>query len=162
MTGVADAVTVVVMTRDRWPDLQRTLPRHEAPVVLVDNGSTDGTPHLVRRIFPPVEVVEAGRNLGAVARNVGVARARTRYVAFADDDSWWAPGALDAAAALLDDAPRVAVLAGSLVVEPDGRLDPVCAAMAEAPLGRHPSLPGPHVLGFLACGVVVRRSSLSV
>jgi glycosyltransferase involved in cell wall biosynthesis len=45
----APDVTVVVMTRDRWPDLAQTLPRHEAPVIVVDNGSTDETPALVRR-----------------------------------------------------------------------------------------------------------------
>lgn len=30
--------------------------------------------------------------------------------------------------------------------------------MAASPLGRHPSLPGPSVLGFLACSAIVRRS----
>ena len=31
--------------------------------------------------------------------------------------------------------------------------------MAAAPLGRDPDLPGPSILGFLACAVVVRRSA---
>lgn len=154
-----DRVTVVVMTRNRWPDLQRTLPRHEAPVVLVDNGSTDGTPELVRRHFPHVQVVEAGRNLGAPARNLGVARATTRYVAFADDDSWWAPGALGRAATLLDEARGVGLLAARVLVGTNLDLDPTSALMAHSPLGRDPGLPGPHVLGFLACGAVVRRSA---
>ncbi|MCW2826934.1 MAG: hypothetical protein JWQ67_550, partial [Marmoricola sp.] len=30
---MTERVTVVVMTRDRWPDLEKTLARHEAPVV---------------------------------------------------------------------------------------------------------------------------------
>jgi GT2 family glycosyltransferase len=150
-------VTVVVMTRDRWQDLRATLPRHEGPVILVDNGSRDGTPALVREHFPRVEVVELGRNHGAVARNVGVRRARTPYVAFADDDSWWAPGALEAAADVLDEHPRLAVLAGRVLVGPDETPDPIGALMADSPLGRDPDLPGPSVLGFLACGAVVRR-----
>jgi GT2 family glycosyltransferase len=156
---VADRVTVVVMTRDRWPDLERTLPRHEAPVVLVDNGSSDGTPELVRRRFPHVDVVALGTNHGSVARNIGVERATTPYVAFADDDSWWAPGCLDRVADLLDDHPRLAVLAGRMLVGPEEQEDPVCALMADSPLGREPDLPGPSILGFLACGAAVRREA---
>jgi GT2 family glycosyltransferase len=156
---VAEHVTVVVMTRDRWPDLQTTLPRHEAPVILVDNGSTDGTPDLVRQHFPHVSVVELGTNRGAVARNIGVIRAVTPYVAFADDDSWWAPGALDEATRVLEEHPRLAVLAARLLVGEANRPDPICEQMAESPLERDDDLPGPSVLGFMACGAVVRRSA---
>src|SRR4051794_2527389 len=147
------------MTRDRWPDLQWSLPHHEGPVVLVDNGSSDGTPEQVRRCFPHVEVVELDRNVGSVARNIGVERAATPYVAFADDDSWWAPGALPRAAELMEAHPRLAVLAGRMLVGEAETEDPVCALMAAAPLGRAEDLPGPSVLGFLACGAVVRREA---
>jgi GT2 family glycosyltransferase len=152
-------VTTVVMTRDRWPDLERSLPRHQTRVVLVDNGSTDGTPAQVRRRFPGVEVVELGRNHGAVARNIGVRRAGTPYVAFADDDSWWSPGALARAAGLFDAHPRLGLLAGRILVGPDEEVDPVCTLMARSPLPREADLPGPSVLGFLACGAVVRREA---
>lgn len=147
------------MTRDRWPDLEQTLPRHAAPVILVDNGSADGTPELVRRHFPHVDVIELGTNRGSVARNVGVERATTPYVAFADDDSWWAPGCLEQAVAILDRHPRLAMLAARILVGPDEREDPVCALMADSPLAREPDLPGPSVLGFLACGAAVRRDA---
>ena len=152
-------VTVVVMTRDRWPDLQRSLPRHPRPVVLVDNASGDGTPHHVRATFPDVEVVALPRNAGATARNEGVRRARTPYVAFADDDSWWEDGALECAADLLDAHPRVGLLAGRVLVGEEGLLDGVCEQMARSPLGTRPGEPGPRVLGFIACGAVVRRSA---
>ena len=154
-----DRVTVVVMTRNRWPDLSRTLPRHEVPVVVVDNGSDDGTPELVRSAFPYVDVVGLHANLGAPARNIGVQRASTPYVAFADDDSWWAPGSLERAAQILDEHPRLALLAARLLVSPDEAPDPVCAEMAASPLGTEPDLPGPSVLGFLACAAVVRRDA---
>ena len=151
-------VTTVVATMDRWPDLQESLPRHTGPVILVDNGSRDGTPALVREHFPHVDVVELPRNLGAVARNVGVERATTPYVAFADDDSWWAPGALDRAAEHFDAHPRLGLLQARILVGPEERLDPVCTEMAGSPLDSD-GLPGPGLLGFIACGAVVRREA---
>ena len=156
MTG---RVTTVVMTRDGWPDLSRTLARHEPPVVVVDNGSSDGTPDLVRTHFPEVEVIALDRNHGAPARNLGVARARTPYVAFADDDSWWEPGALEHAATVLDAHPRIGVVAARLLVGADGAVDPVSERMWRSPLGVADGLPGPSVLGFLACAAVVRREA---
>jgi len=153
------SVTVVVISRDRRDDLLRSLPRHEAPVVLVDNGSTDGTAAAVRARLPGVRVIELARNAGAVARNLGVEAAETPYVAFADDDSWWAPGALARAADILTGHPRVGLLAGRVLVGDEERLDPVSAAMAAAPLGAHPEGAGPDVFGFLACGAIVRREA---
>ncbi|GAA3834607.1 glycosyltransferase [Sphaerisporangium flaviroseum] len=152
-------VTVVVATRDRRHDLERSLPRHPAPVILVDNGSADGTPAFVRQRFPHVRVVEVGRNLGAPARNIGARLAATPYVAFADDDSWWDPGALERAADVLDAHPRLAVLAARMLVGDEQALDPICGDMVDSPLKTEPDLPGPSVLGFLACGVVVRREA---
>ncbi|MEU8322583.1 glycosyltransferase [Nonomuraea sp. NPDC048881] len=152
-------VTVVVATRDRVRTLARTIPRHPRPVILVDNGSSDGTAGFVRKHFPDVQVVEAGANLGAPGRNVGVRLAETPYVAFADDDSWWAPGALELAADVLDAHPRLAVLGARVLVGPQERLDAVSEAMRDSPLGVEDDLPGPSVLGFLACGAVVRREA---
>jgi GT2 family glycosyltransferase len=151
-------VTVVVITRDREDDLRRSLPHHPPqPVVLVDNGSSDASADVARE--HGVEVVELGRNAGAAGRTVGVERARTPYVAFADDDSWWAPGALQRAAEVLDAHPRLAVLAARVLVGPEERLDPVCEAMAASPVTSPRPVPGPPVLGFVACGAVVRRNA---
>jgi GT2 family glycosyltransferase len=154
-----DRVTVVVATQNRWADLEKSLPRHRGRVVLVDNGSTDATPQQVACSFPHVEVVELGKNRGAVARNVGVERAGTPYVAFADDDSWWARGALACAAELFEAHPRLAVIAGLVLVGPQERVDPVCVEMAGSPLGTADDLPGPSILGFAACGAIVRREA---
>src|SRR5215211_5078552 len=152
-------VAVVIATRNRGPELLGTLTRlralHEQPpIVVVDNGSSDGTAELVTTHHPGVQVVGLRRNQGAAARTVGARLVDTPYVAFSDDDSWWAPGALSGAAYLLDRHPRLAVLAA-----PEQRLDPVCAEMAHSPLPSADDLPGPSVLGFIACGAVVRRSA---
>jgi GT2 family glycosyltransferase len=157
-------VAVVIATRNRGPELLGTLARLRAlpeqpPIVVVDNGSTDGTAELVRAHHPGVQVVGLCRNQGGAARTVGAHLVDSPYVAFSDDDSWWAPGALSRAAELLERHPRLAVLAARVLVGPDERLDPVCREMALSPLPPAADLPGPSVLGFIACGAVVRRAA---
>ena len=152
------------MTRDRRDGVLATLGHLRAlpeqpPVVVVDNGSADGTPEAIASAFPDVVVLQPGRNLGAVGRTLGVEAARTELVAFSDDDSWWAPGALVRARQHFAAAPRLGLLAAQVLVGPQGRLDPVCAAMAGSPLPLQPDVPGRPVLGFLACGAVVRRAA---
>jgi GT2 family glycosyltransferase len=150
------------MTRDRADDLRRSLPRHEAPVVVVDNGSTDGTADVVaarHAAGQDVTMVLLAGNRGAPARTVGVRAVSTPYVAFADDDSWWAPGALARAVTTFDAHPRLALLAGRILVAEEEREDPLSTLMAEAPWGRSPDMPGPDVLGFAACGAIVRREA---
>lgn len=151
--------TIVVATRDRCAALAKTLPHHERPVIVVDNGSADGTRELLRTDFPEMQLIELGTNRGAPARNVGVERAASPLVAFADDDSWWAPGALARAEALFERYPRLGLIAATVLVGADERLDPTSEQMSRSPLGTEPDLPGPSVLGFLACGAVVRREA---
>jgi GT2 family glycosyltransferase len=159
MTSAPPAVTVVVASRNRRDDLLASLPRHEAPVVLVDNGSTDDTVTAVREARPEVTVLPLERNLGARARTLGAAHAATEFVAFADDDSWWAPGDLARAVEIMRAHPRLALLNARILVGPEQRLDPVCVEMAESPLGTPPDLPGPSLLGFVACGALVRTEA---
>lgn len=158
-------VTVVVASQDRRDRLLASLPHHlalpERPhVVLVDNASTDGTPAAIRERFGgELEVLRLDRNHGGAGRNAGVQAARTPYVAFSDDDSWWAPGALARAADLLDAHPRLAVVQGRVLVGPEERLDPVCEEMAASPLPAADGQPGHPLLSFVACAVVVRREA---
>jgi GT2 family glycosyltransferase len=154
----------VIATRDRRKQLEVTLDRlSELPerpaVVVVDDGSTDAVAAAALRHPIGATVIELAENRGAAARNAGVAAAPTEYVAFSDDDSWWQPGALAKAESLLDGDPSLALIAARVLVGPERRLDPTSAVMARSPLGRDRDLPGPSVLGFLACGAIVRRSA---
>ena len=68
------SVTVVVASRNRRADLLASLPRHEAPVILVDNGSTDGTVAAVGSALPAVQIIAAGsecRRAGPDGRRAG-------------------------------------------------------------------------------------------
>lgn len=156
--------TVVIATRNRRQLLRTTLHRliglrPQPPLVVLDNASTDGTAELVRHGFPAVRLIRLARNTGASARTIGVLVAKTPYVAFSDDDSCWEQGALPLAEEMLDAHPRLGLLAATLLVGEEGRPDPVAKLMADSPLGRDPDLPGPSVLGFLACAAVVRRDA---
>lgn len=161
---MSSGVTVVIATRNRCQELIHTLQRlHELmpapPVVVVDNGSTDGTAQAVREQFANTVVLALPTNRGAAARNIGVMAARTPYVAFSDDDSWWAPGALERAAAVLDSHPRLGLVAAQTLVGPMQRPDPITQLLERSPLPRSPDSPGPSVLGFLACSAVLRRTA---
>lgn len=161
--GREPRTTVVIVTRDRRDELLTTLDRLEAlpecpPIVVVDNGSRCDISAAVLARHPGVLVLELDENHGAAGRNAGVRAARTPYVALCDDDSWWAPGALEEAERLLDANGHLALIAARILVGPENRLDPTCAAMAASPLPGD-GLPGSRVLGFLACGAVLRRSA---
>jgi N-acetylglucosaminyl-diphospho-decaprenol L-rhamnosyltransferase len=156
------AVTVVVASRNRRPQLLESVPRHLAlperpPVIVVDDASADGTADALAAL--PVRVIRLSANLGGAARNAGVAAAETPYVAFSDDDAWWAPGALERAAAVLDAHSRLAVIQAHVLVGADERDDPTCVAMAASPLPAAAGQPGHPILGFVACAAVVRRSA---
>ncbi|WP_448073889.1 glycosyltransferase family 2 protein [Georgenia yuyongxinii] len=158
--GAEDArVTVVVASRNRRAELLASLARHRAPVVYVDNHSTDGSVAAVRGHLPHVRVIALPRNLGAYARTIGVSHVTTPFVAFADDDSWWAPGALATAATVLAEHPRLALVAARILVGPDERLDPVCREMAASPLPSAAGVPGAPLLGFVACAAMVRTEA---
>ncbi|MFE1754271.1 glycosyltransferase family 2 protein [Streptomyces anandii] len=157
-------VGVVIATRDRSASLAVTL-RHlralpERPeTVVVDNASTDGTRAMLARDFPEVRVLALPANRGALARTDGVRALTTPYVAFSDDDSWWAPGALARAARLFDEHPRLGLLAAHTLVGPEQEPDPLDKVLADSPLGTATDLPGTQVLGFLACASVTRRTA---
>lgn len=158
------AVTVIVITRNRAALLRKTLEKltalpEQPPIIVVDNGSDDDTSEVVDGWGGAVTGIRLRRNAGAAGRNVGVRHARTRYVAFCDDDSWWAPRALTGIAQIFERHPRLGLLAARMLVGRAERLDPFCVGLEKSPLPRAPDLPGPSVLGFMACGAAVRRAA---
>jgi len=157
-------VTVVVITRDRAARLRYCLARlaalpEQPRIIVVDNGSADDTGEVLAQAGPRVRGIVLARNAGAAGRNVGVAHAETPYVAFSDDDSWWAPGSLRRAESHFERCARLGLVAARILVGEGQRLDSNCLAMQHSPLAVQQDLPGPAILGFLACGAVVRREA---
>jgi N-acetylglucosaminyl-diphospho-decaprenol L-rhamnosyltransferase len=157
-------VTVVVLTYNRAQEVLRTLSylsalEEQSPIILVDNGSSDETASWVAQAYPLVDIVRLDRNIGAAARNAGVQRAATPYVALCDDDTWWEPGSLRRAADILDAHQSIAVVTAKVLVGPEEREDPTSTEMARSPLSRPAGFPGPAILGFLAGASMIRRDA---
>lgn len=155
-------LTVVVLTYNRSDEVHDTLAKLAAlpdrfDIVVVDNASTDGTAARIAAAFPFITLVIAPANLGAAGRNLGVAHVSTEYVAFCDDDTWWAPGSLSRAVKILDAAPCVAVLNARILVGALGTPDETCERMRESPL-RSEVLPAPALIGYIACACVFRTN----
>jgi GT2 family glycosyltransferase len=153
-----------MITHDRRDEADAALTRLESlpeqpAVVVVDNGSSDGTAAMVRERHAKACLLTPGVNLGAVGRNLGVALTDTPYVAVCDVDTWWDPGSLTRAADLLDEHPRLAVLTADIRVEPGDREDPICEEMRQSPLPTATGMPGYPLLSFLAGASVLRRSA---
>lgn len=95
--------------------LRGPLPR----VIVVDNGSTDGSPGLLAREFPQVEVAALPANLGyAAACNVGIERARradVRYVWLLNNDTVIEPDALAALVAAAERRHAPAIFAPKIL-----------------------------------------------
>jgi glycosyltransferase involved in cell wall biosynthesis len=120
-------VTVVVPTRNREAVLGTTLRSvlHQEDVdvrvVVVDEASTDGTLAMVERLRDDrIEVARHDEPQGvATARNTGLARVATPWVAFCDDDDVWAPDKLTVQLAALDAGEARWCCGGSVLVDAD-------------------------------------------
>ncbi len=101
VSGPAE-VSVVIPTLDRVESLRRalasvfaqTLPPQE--VIVVDDGSTDGTAELVRRAFSQVRYLRQDNQGVSAARNRGIQEAGCAWIALLDSDDEWLPGKLEA------------------------------------------------------------------
>lgn len=89
-------ISVCVLTCGRKDSLRavlstirnQTLSGHE--VIVVDNGSHDGTGEMLRAEFPQVRLLEMARNQGCLARNKAVENALGDIVVGIDDDVFFA------------------------------------------------------------------------
>ena len=142
-------VTVVIPTRDRpalLADALASVAAQDHPparAIVVDDGSAQ----------PPtvagggaVEVLRQARPSGvAAARNRGLQRVATEWVAFLDDDDLWAPAKLARQLAAATDAGAAFVWCSVAVV--DERRRPVGLVPAADPAGLLPRLVRTNVIG---------------
>ncbi|HYM96314.1 MAG TPA: glycosyltransferase family 2 protein [Candidatus Sulfotelmatobacter sp.] len=92
--------------------------------IVVDNGSEDGSPDLVRERFPRVQLIANPDNRGfAAANNQALAQTHGRYVLLLNSDAEVEPEALARLTRYADEHPEVGIL-GPKLLYPDGRLQP--------------------------------------
>lgn len=95
-------------------------------VIVVDNGSHDGSEAAVRERFPAASVIQNGTNLGfARANNIGFAVARGRYVCLVNTDVIALDGVIDKLVRRMDEEPRLGLL-GPRTVTREGTLRQNC------------------------------------
>jgi hypothetical protein len=118
----AIAVSIIVLNYNGRSWLERCLGfavaelSHDCELIVVDNGSTDGSVDYLRHALPDVRIVPLERNIGfAAGNNAGVRAARGRYIAFLNNDAAPQPGWLAALRAALDAAPDVGLAASCIV-----------------------------------------------
>jgi GT2 family glycosyltransferase len=111
-------LSVVILSYNRREALRRTLNElkaqglHEsAQVVVVDNGSADGSAEMVCSEFAGVELVALSENVGVAGFNRGAERARGDMLLILDDDAWPEADALIGALEMLRTRPTTGAVA---------------------------------------------------
>ena len=95
-------------------------------VIVVDNGSSDGSVQLIRERFPWVRLVTNQTNRGfARANNQAASAASGRFLFFLNNDTIVTPGAIDTLVGYLEANPGTAAV-GARLVETDGATQPSC------------------------------------
>lgn len=115
-----DGISVIIPTYNRKQELLKCLTRltsircgrapHE--IIVVDDGSTDGTLETVQMRFPSVRMFRQHNQGPAAARNLGVEKAQYRFLAFTDSDCQVHDAWLDAIYATLSNNPDVGIVGG--------------------------------------------------
>jgi N-acetylglucosaminyl-diphospho-decaprenol L-rhamnosyltransferase len=147
MAPVAGSIDVVVPVFDQYSltcDCLRHLARQTVAhrVIVVDDGSSDGTPERLRQEWPEVTVIELGSNHGYTrAVNGGVSAGDGEYVVLLNNDVQLRPDCLDRLIAPLRADLRIGS-AAAVMLAPDERTIDSVGVTADATLAGFARLQG--------------------
>lgn len=97
--------------------------RRATEIIVVDDCSTDDSRQIAEHYRGVVTVLSTNQNSGVqVTRNLGIARARTDWVALCDHDDIWSPTYLAALSELLDSEPGIEFAFSNFRTISDGKL----------------------------------------
>jgi N-acetylglucosaminyl-diphospho-decaprenol L-rhamnosyltransferase len=104
-------------------------------VHVVDNASTDGTPEMVREVFPEVVLHALDWNSGfCIANNLVLRESQAPYVLVLNPDTEVYAGALDHMLDLMEREPSIG-MSSCRLAQPDGTLDHASKRSFPTPLG---------------------------
>jgi GT2 family glycosyltransferase len=96
--------------------------RNSFDIVVVDNGSTDGSQQMLAVKYPQVKIIQNDSNLGlGKASNQGIEATQGRYVLLLNNDTIVNGAAFDAMVDFLEERPRAGAAGGKLL-NPDGSI----------------------------------------
>jgi glycosyltransferase involved in cell wall biosynthesis len=121
-------VSIVIPTRDRGQLLleavSSAVSASPLEVIVVDDGSSDGSIDLVERAYPGVRIVRGPFGNAARARNAGAAQARGEVLGFLDSDDVLLPAKTGALPEQLHADPSLVLVHGMTeVIDANGALD---------------------------------------
>jgi GT2 family glycosyltransferase len=122
-----DIVIVSFNSRETLDTCLRSLtqapPERPSHIIVVDNGSTDGTVDFLRTQWPQVQVMASSRNRGfAAGNNAGIRASASPLVLLLNPDTVVPAGAIDRLSAALEAEPRAGV-AGPRIVDAEGHAE---------------------------------------
>jgi GT2 family glycosyltransferase len=108
-------VSVIIPTYNRWPMIAEAVESvleqayRSFEVIVVDDGSTDGTKERLKKYGSSVVVISRQRSGVAASRNYGIRIAQGRYMAFLDSDDLWLPQKLTIQTSFMEQHPEVKI-----------------------------------------------------
>ena len=159
--------SVVIPTHNRAGLLAETLEtvfaqeERDFEILVVDDGSTDETPAVLKRYAGRIEVLRQENRGPAAARNLGIERARGQYVAFLDSDDRWFPWTLALYREAIERNGSPAMIAGTHVDFRGGDLPTMPArTSAEMRVFADYLATASDPLWLGTCGVAIRTDAL--
>ena len=96
--------------------LEQDYPAAEREVLVVDDGSNDRTPEIIRKFEPHVRVLWKENGGQASAFNAGIPECKGEIVAFLDGDDWWAGNKLTSVVQAMAASSSVGIVGHGIVV----------------------------------------------
>ena len=164
-SAVNTQVTYIVITMNRRDAVVRCLTElrkqqlySSQEVILVDNGSSDGTPDVIEATFKEVKVIRAGENLGvAGARNLGFRQARGEFLIFIDDDAEFSnEQATKRTLEIFQESPEVAVVGFAILTARTGLPERAAIARVDKKMPKQRT----EAAYFCGCGFAMRRTMI--